>query len=214
MKSTERKYVQYGCGLSAPKEWDNYDASPTLRIQKIPLLGKLLKGKLNTTFSPSVKYGDIIKGLPISPNSCDGLYCSHTLEHLALNDFRKALLNSLYVLKDGGIFRCIVPDLEWAARTYINNLDNDKREASIDFMNNTLLGKQERHRGVKGFLSQFFGNYYHMWMWDAKSLTQELQRVGFKDIRVCNFNDCEDRMFKLVEDPGRFKHSVAIECKK
>ena len=24
-------YVQYGCGLCAPKEWVNFDVSPTLR---------------------------------------------------------------------------------------------------------------------------------------------------------------------------------------
>ena len=87
-------YVQYGCGLSAPKEWTNFDVSPTLRIQKTPLLGTILKSKLNTTFPSNVLYGDIIKGLPIDENSCDGLYCSHTLEHLSLQDFRKALINS------------------------------------------------------------------------------------------------------------------------
>jgi hypothetical protein len=30
-------YIQYGCGLSAPKEWTNFDVSPTLRIQKLPI---------------------------------------------------------------------------------------------------------------------------------------------------------------------------------
>jgi hypothetical protein len=69
-------YVQYGCGLSAPAEWINFDVSPTLRIQKIPILGGLLKGRLNTRFPDNVRYGDIIKGLPVADNSCDGLYCS------------------------------------------------------------------------------------------------------------------------------------------
>ena len=37
-------YVQYGCGLSAPHEWLNFDASPILRLQKLPLLGQLVGG--------------------------------------------------------------------------------------------------------------------------------------------------------------------------
>ena len=36
-------YVQYGCGLAAPKEWMNFDGSPTLRVQQIPIIGALLK---------------------------------------------------------------------------------------------------------------------------------------------------------------------------
>src|SRR4051812_24771119 len=116
-------YVQYGCGHSAPVEWINFDISPTLRIQKTPIIGSLFKKQLNTTFPDNVRYGDIVKGLPIEENKCDGLYCSHVLEHLSLFDFRKALSNSYKILKPGGIFRCVIPDLEFSARKYIQNLD-------------------------------------------------------------------------------------------
>src|SRR4028118_1140902 len=98
----EKTYVQYGCGLWAPKEWINYDVSPTLRIQKIPFIGRLVKRQLNARFPTNVFYGDIVTGLPLRPNSCDGLYCSHTLEHLTLQDFRIALKNSHKILKRGG----------------------------------------------------------------------------------------------------------------
>ena len=30
-------YVQYGCGLSAPAGWMNFDASPTLRFERSPI---------------------------------------------------------------------------------------------------------------------------------------------------------------------------------
>ena len=35
-------HVQYGCGFLAPGEWLNFDASPTLRLEKIPMLGPLM----------------------------------------------------------------------------------------------------------------------------------------------------------------------------
>src|SRR5436190_6115031 len=111
-------YVQYGCGLSAPAGWKNFDVSPTLRLQKIPFLGKLLKRNSKTVFPENVQYGDIIKQLPVAENSCDGVYCSHTLEHLSLNDCRISLRNTYKILKPKGIFRCVVPDLEMAARAY------------------------------------------------------------------------------------------------
>jgi SAM-dependent methyltransferase len=210
----EKIYVQYGCGLSAPKEWINFDVSPTLRIQKIPLIGSILKNNLNTTFPSNVRYGDIIKGLPINEISVDGIYCSHTLEHLSLQDLRRALENTFKVLKKGGIFRCVLPDLEFESRLYIKDIDDGNILASINFMNRTLLGIKERPRGLRGLLSSFYGNSHHLWMWDYKSLAEELKQVGFTQIRACKFNDCEDEMFKYVEDRGRFENALAIECKK
>ena len=107
-----------------------------------------------------------------------------------------------------------MPDLEFFARLYINELDRGDNSASINFMNYTLLGINQRPRGVKDFLSSFWGNSHHLWMWDKKSLGKELENVGFKEIRVCEFNDSEDKMFNLVEDKDRFQHAVAIECRK
>jgi ubiquinone/menaquinone biosynthesis C-methylase UbiE len=203
-------YVQYGCGLSAPKEWTNFDVSPTLRLQKIPVLGALSP----TKWPKNVKYGDIIAGLPIADDSCDGLYCSHTLEHLSLNDFRIALKNSFKVLKKGGIFRIVLPDIESMARSYIDSLDKGNKTASINFINNTLMGVEQRKRGLKGLISSYYGNSHHLWMWDHHSLSEELKKAGFSQIRNAKFNDSEDAMFKLVEDESRFENAVAIECRK
>ncbi|CAB1274468.1 class I SAM-dependent methyltransferase [Candidatus Nitrosacidococcus tergens] len=205
----EKQYVHYGCALTAPKEWINFDVSPTLRIQKIPIIGKLLKKRLNINFPSNVRYGNIIKGLPIRNNSCDGVYCSHTLE-----DFRKAIRNSYQILKEGGTFRCVVPDLEQAARSYITKLDDGDINASLGFFDNTLLGWKTRPKDLKGILRRFVGNSNHLWMWDQYSLSEELKNVGFREVRFCEFNDCEDEMFKLVEDHSRFINAVAIECKK
>lgn len=213
--TVKKLYVQYGCGHSAPKDWINFDSSPTLRIQKIPVIGQILKSQLNTVFPSDVRYGDIIKGLPILENSCEGVYCSHTLEHLSLQDFRTALKNTYKILKVGGIFRCLVPDLELSAREYIKSLENGNRLASIEFIGaHTLLGIEKRPRGLKGLLSSFFGNSNHLWMWDNKSLSEELKNAGYCDIRICKFNDCEDAMFKHVEDSSRFEYAVSIECRK
>lgn len=206
-------YVQYGCGLVAPEEWINYDASPTLRIQKLPLIGTLLKPKLNTIFPQNVRYGDIVRGLPLAMSSCKGLFCAHVLEHLSLNDFRTALENSYRLLAPGGIFRCVVPDLEEAANDYLNNLQNNDKSASIRFVGKkTLLGQESRPRGIYGLLVFLYGNSGHRWKWDKHSLETELRKVGFTNIRNCNYNDSSDPMFKLVETAENFENAAAFEC--
>lgn len=43
----QKVYVQYGAGNEAIEGWVSFDASPTLRIQKFPIIGKLLSTKLN-----------------------------------------------------------------------------------------------------------------------------------------------------------------------
>jgi hypothetical protein len=203
-------YVQYGCGFSAPVEWRNFDASPTLRFERLPLVGKLYK-KNGTRFPANIEYGDITKGLPVPADSCSGIYASHILEHLALNDFRLALRNTYPLLHSGGIFRLVVPDLKTLAEKYLQSRDATAAEM---FMRETCLGVENRPRGVKALLTSVLGNSAHLWMWDFKSLAQELNAVGFVGIRVCSFGDSSDPMFALVEDAERFVDALAVECRK
>ena len=205
-------YVQYGCGLSAPTGWENFDASPTLRLQNLPVLGAIFKKNSSTVFPDAVKYGDIIKGLPILENSCNAAYCSHTLEHLSFEDCGIALRNTYKILKPGGIFRCVVPDLESAAREYINSIDLQNADAGNVFIRQTLLGLEKRPRGLKNLLISYFGNAQHLWMWDKYSLAIELKNAGFSSVRNCAFNDSKDPQFKLVEDKGRFNDAIALEA--
>lgn len=204
------KYVQYGCGFSAPSGWINFDASPTLRIERLPLMGQFIR-KNAQPFPGNIEYGNIIKGLPISKNSCDGVYCSHILEHLALTDFRKALHNTRDILKNDGIFRLVVPDLEFFAKQY---LDSDSPEAASQFMRDTYLGYEVRHTSFFGFIKDWFGNNRHLWMWDYKALSKELSDAGFTNIRRAQFNDSSDEHFKLVEIQERWNDCLGIECKK
>lgn len=211
----EKTYVQYGCGHSAPQQWVNFDVSPTLRIQKTPVLNGLLKSRLNTVFPDNVLLGDIIKGLPVADGSCDGAYCSHTLEHLSLSDLKIALQNTYRILKPGGIFRCVLPDLEFVAREYLAALDKGDNTASLRFMGaGTLLGIENRPRGLKAFVNSFFGNSHHLWMWDYLSLSDQLAKAGFTRIRRAQYKDSQDPMFLQVEEESRFINALAIESYK
>lgn len=201
-------YVQYGCGLSAPQEWLNFDASPTLRVQKLPLVGRLGAAG-GTAFPPNVRYGDIVRGLPVRERSCRAVYCSHVLEHLSLNDFRVALANTRRVLANGGLFRLVVPDLRIAAQRYLADTSD---AAAVRFMTETFLGVTDRPKGVRGLLRSWLGNSQHLWMWDYPSLRRELETAGFKNIRPARMGDSEDPMFATVEEESRWTDAVGVQC--
>lgn len=207
-----KRYVQYGCGFTAPVEWVNYDASPTLRFEKLPFIGTLYT-RNSRRFPANVRYGDIVKGLPETPGSCDGIFCSHILEHLSYTDFQSALKNTYHILKPGGIFRGVVPDLRAAVRNYIETYEQTESPASM-LMRNTMLGTEIKGRSAASVLKNIYGHSRHLWMWDYKSLLFELNKAGFVNIRECFFGDSRDAFFGLVEEKDRFTCAAAFECSK
>jgi hypothetical protein len=202
--------VHYGCGWSAPLQWKNFDASPTLRFERLPMVGSFYT-KNKKRFPKNIEYGDIVKGLPVSPDSVHVVYCSHILEHLALSDFRTAIQNTFDMLQPEGTFRFVLPDLEHMMDQYRRDGSPD---AAINFMQNTILGIETRPRGLRAFLTSWLGNFRHLWMWDYKAIARELQQVGFVDIRRASYGDSAEPLFDEVEDEGRWTGCLGVECKK
>lgn len=193
-------YVQFGSHFCAPDGWLNFDASPMLRLERVPVLGRFCS-RNGARFPANVRYGDIVKGLPVRDNAVDGLYASHVLEHLALEDCGKALANCHGMLKPGGRFRLVVPDLKVRAERYVAAND---AEAALVFMASTGLGRARRARNPVARAGQVLGNSAHLWMWDEAAMAAALRRAGFSRIRRCAFGDSDDPMFQLVESETRF----------
>lgn len=202
--------VQYGCGLSAPEGWLNYDCSPTLRLQRLPLVGGVMARMVKPAFPRAVRYGDILKGLPVPPGSAELMYCSHVLEHLALQDLRLALRKTRDCIRTGGIFRMVLPDLRALAEAYVADPSAD---AAPRFMRDTYLGHDTRRRGLAGLLRAGLGNSLHLWMWDFPSLSAELAAAGFGEIRRATFGDSVDPAFAAVEELHRWEGQLGIECR-
>lgn len=207
---SDSRYVQYGCGWSAPRDWRNFDASPTLRFERLPVVGRWYT-KNRSRFPENVEYGDIMKGLPVAPGSCRGVYCSHVLEHLSLDGLRVALRNTYLILSRCGVFRLVVPDLELSAQRY---LADSSARAAPTFMRETGLGRESRATGPTAFLASWLGNAQHFWMWDYSSFEAELRSAGFVDIRRASFGDASDAMFLRVEAQERWDDCLGIECRR
>lgn len=203
--------LHYGCGTSVGTGWHNCDASPTLRLQRLPLLGAAFRRWLPPRFPDGIHYGDIVRGLAVPPDSCPAIFCSHVLEHLALEDLRLALRHTFAYLKPGGTFRLIVPDFEQQVADYQSNPD---AAAISNFMGYTHLGRRTRPKGLVAWLREYYGNSHHLWMWDWKGLAKELQDAGFLGMRRCVCGDARDPAFQTVESPDRFQWGLAIEATK
>jgi len=201
--------VQYGCGLSAPDGWASYDCSPTLRMQKIPVLGAIAPG---VRFPKAVRLGDVRKRLPVASGSADYAYCSHVLEHLSLDDCRHAIRETFRILRPGGTFRLVLPDLGYLCRQYV--AANGDPEAAHAFMERSYLGVKSRPRGMGGLLRSWLGNSEHLWMWDEASMGRELAGAGFIDIRRAEFGDSGVDNFDAVEDRDRWENTLGMQCQK
>jgi SAM-dependent methyltransferase len=196
--------------MCAPNGWENYDASPTLFFERIPILGRFYT-KNARRFPRTVRFGDIVRGLPVPPETCEAVYCSHVLEHLTLEDFRTALKNTYSILRPGGTFRLVVPDLAHLAKSYCEDSSHD---ANYRFLLESDLGTIQRERGLKGWAVAVFGHSKHLWMWDFKGLHYELETAGFVCVRRAQFGDSENPAFSEVEDPSRWANALGVECKR
>jgi SAM-dependent methyltransferase len=203
-------YMQYGCGLSAPSGWLNFDASPTLRLQRLPLIGRLFTIG-SARFPSNVRYGDVVKGLPVDTGSCRGVYSSHVLEHLPFEDAKRALRETFRCVAPGGLLRIVLPDLELFAREYLEKLH---AEPATTLMRCLQMGQETRPRGFLAFLRSWLGNQKHLWMWDFESLSGELTNVGFVEIRRAQYGDSADPRFAEVEEWSRWDGFLGLEARK
>jgi hypothetical protein len=198
--------VHFGCGNSIGASWMNFDVSPMLKVERIPLIGPLLHKAVGggTPFPREVIYGNISEKVLVPEGTAQAAYASHVLEHLTLEEAKRAIQNTFRMLAPGGVFRVIVPNLRTRAERYLQDLDAGDPEAASNFMRYSLLGLEQRPRGLIRTLRRAFSGTPHLWMWDTVSMGAELERAGFVEVRECKFGDAADPAFRELENEARF----------
>ena len=203
--------LNLGCGTrtTAHPDFINVDWSLNIRIRKSgllrlvawPLLDARRRMRLENMKGNLLAH-DLSKGIPFKSNSVDVVYNSHVLEHLDRQIARGFLMEILRVLKPGGICRIVVPDFEFLCRTYVQHVDDCRRDPQeVDRHEDLVEGVLEQSvrrvaaasRGKAG-LPRFLDNVVlgdarrrgetHQWMYDRISLPHILKVVGFSDVSV------------------------------
>ena len=206
------KYLNLGCGPDAVESWVNVDASPTLLFEKIPLLGSLYT-KNEFRFPSFIRYMDLSKGSPFESNSFKGVYSSHALEHMFLDDAIKTLNECHRILKPGGLLRIVIPDLNKLVDDYIRDKSVGNTQAH-NFNISAGFAPAIKPSSLVDKISSYFGNAAHRWLWDYDMLSSTLLEVGFASVRRAEFNDSIDPKYNEVERYNRWDGCLGVEASK
>ena len=111
---------------------------------------------------------DVTLGLPFRDNAVHGVYSSHLLEHLSVQDARRLLTECYRVLKPGDALRLVVPSLEYAIQAYTR----DKPALLPDW--------PDRYRSIGGrFNNLMLCRNQHATLFDFTFIEELLKDAGF-----------------------------------
>ena len=231
LKSTEIK-LNIGCGyLNTPKNWVNIDNSFSARIAKYPLVKKFLykikilpKRLYELPWPDKIMNCDARKGLPFEDSTVKYIFTSHFLEHLTRNEADFLLKECYRVLKNEGVIRIIVPDLQFKMRSYISKMEQLKVE-SIDSDTTPAdefleeLGLFDNVGKADPFVVRFArilqGNKnLHKWLYDFYSLSLKLKLCGFVRIVQKGYLDSQIEDIDHLDNPDRFRYCLCVEANK
>ena len=111
VNSSQPVLINLGCGSTFDRRWINLDLCP---------------------FSPDIHQLDLNRRLPFDDQSIDVAYSSHVLEHLSPHQVPCFMREVRRVLKQGGIFRIVVPDLEQITNQYLHSLRQARSGGKTD----------------------------------------------------------------------------------
>ena len=100
------------------------------------------------------------------------------MEHLSKEESVSFLNEAFRVLEPGGILRVVVPDLKLAVNFYVQTQDAD------NFMEKMFIAPPPINT-IKEKISLFFTGYrQHQWMYDEKSLSKLIKKIGFRQVFI------------------------------
>jgi predicted SAM-dependent methyltransferase len=199
--------VNLGCGLAVAPGWINIDASLNALFGGAPnwILGILYRISGANRYYTKEEYRrllhdhqfvfhDLAKSLPFPKSSVDYFFSSHFFEHLFPDDAERLLGEMHRALKDGGRIRIAVPDLEYAIQLY--SIGQKRRMLDDYFFVNDLSSFLARHK----------------YMYDFELLKEVLEKIGYKDIRRCEFNKGEIPDLAFLDN--RPEETLFVEAKR
>lgn len=149
--------------------------------------------------------------LPFKDNELDGIFCSHTLEHIEPENILPILKEMLRVLKIKHSVRIIVPDYEKAIQWYMKKpqmLMHESAPTKDKFQPNTKMGYLNSWIYSKGKYG-----HGHRSGFDYELLSTYLKQAGFKKIQRMSHNKCS-KVFK-GKDYTRYRdNSIFCEAVK
>lgn len=146
--------------------------------------------------------------IPLDPESCSVLFCSHVVEHIPHYKLEECLVEFNRVLKKNGTIRILTPDLFRIAKAYVEKdedflkkLREESGKVRTDlsfggtFMNFVISAGQDT-AVFNNQLDEFIGGYAHIYLYDFEMLKILLEKYGFYEIKQKEFCESEIEDFK------------------
>ncbi len=200
------KKLNLGSGPNSARGWINYDWGLLPFLGKFKLTSILVKlGLLDKSYDwkwPKIELVDIRARLPDDDKSVDYIYCSHVLEHFEKEAAINILKECKRVLKDKGIIRIVLPDLNKIIKNY----------EGADKFNREYFGfDKDLYVGFLGKIKRLFIRG-HQWMYDTNSAKQLLKEAGFKNIKSCSFRKGSVPNLESLDIEQHHKISLYLEA--
>lgn len=199
--------VNLGCGLKCLPNWINIDGSLTSLFgsREFPFINRLLYRLAGSSDYYSfeeynrvitecdLRFYDLSEKVPLADKYADAIYCSHFLEHLTKDQGTHFLAECYRALKQGGLLRISVPDLDHAFRMY-------------------QQGEIENMMGLFFYTSDDWDFAAHKYGYNFDHLKKILERTGFKGIRKMSYQKGECPGIEYLDIYP--DHSLFVECRK
>lgn len=198
--------VNIGSGLVVAPGWVNLDASLNALAAHLPTAAQRLAyratgSRFQVTEAEYLAilranrfvFRDVRYGLPLPDETVDYLYASHVLEHLERGEAGALVAEARRVLKAGGVFRIVVPDLEHFVGLY----EQGRGEEAVDGIFSA---------GVPGRLGR------HRYMYDEDGLRRLVREAGFADAERRAFREGAVPDLELLDN--REDESLYVEVRK
>ncbi len=177
-----------------------------------------LDGFLNSDFPLNDKaelHLDARFPLPFRDQCLRGIYAHHVVEHLSYEDARALFKECCRVLKPGGIFRMVVPDLEVFLRCYTDP-DPQKRAKIYRLLPEhfmaELAGRTPLEVADHIFRDNKFNRHLSAWDWETAAL--RLREAGFASVQRLSANQSADPMLAGHDKTHWADHSLYVEATK
>lgn len=150
-----KSYLNLGCGDRFSTDWTNVDFVSTNR--------------------DVIQY-DLRKGIPFGDSQFEVVYHSHILEHFPKNLAPPFLRECHRVLKEGGIIRLAVPDLQRMAQLYLELLDKAEAGDEVSKLRYEWVLLEMYDQTVREFSGGAMGDYLKQAVIPEKEFV--LSRIG------------------------------------
>ena len=147
----------------------------------------------------AMNFNDFVK-FDMTDNSVDGIYASHTFEHVSMFVIDKLWIDCCRILKQRCCMRIIVPDVVKSMKEYLSGNDNYELFKRRKLRKNGTLFECLKEdfisqSGQPDLLSST--GLAHQNAWDFETMDKQLRKCGFGDVQKSGFQKSKFNCFKF-----------------